>query len=272
MRAYSILPTRFEDDRHGCIERGAQAAGYELVHIRHTINPNSIRKEDILLTWTRFRGHKDATCQMFEKAGARPIICEEAYYRRVNDKKCFAMAIGQHAGCGFWQQGDWGRWNTFNIPLEPFSKIGKHILVTEQRGIGSPMTGSPPGFHENIYRKLKNVTDRPIVIRYHPKTRVNQGLAAAQPTLDEQLVGCWCVVTWNSAAGIHAVQKGIPAIFMAPYSVIDPVVGHDLSYINNPCRDENLRLQAFERLSWAMWNVEEIESGEAFSHLLRRQA
>jgi hypothetical protein len=195
--AYSVLPSRFEDNRHGAIERGCRAAGFKVIHgyPRTRITP-----DDILLTWTVFKGIKEKTARDFERAGGRVVVCEEAYFRQVNGEKNFALALGEHCGGGRWNCLDSERWDSFNIPLRPWRDPGTadHILVTEQRGIGSSAMGSPANWHEGVKRRLEDITKRPVIIRWHPKTRTNRSNAAQQPSAERQLENCHAVITWSS--------------------------------------------------------------------------
>ena len=206
--AYSILPDRFADDRHGTIERGLEAAGWRVKR-----GPGMPRgPEDLLVTWTVHRGHKERAARAFEAAGGRVLVCEEAYFREVNGERHFALALCDHNGAGRWPVGGPERWESFGIALEPWRRQGRHVLVREQRGIGSAKMMSPPLWHDDATRRLQALTGRPIVFRAHPKSRMYPETAATQPTLEAALRDCHAVVTWASAiaqckAGIRKSSK-----------------------------------------------------------------
>ncbi len=72
--AYSLLPKRFADGRHGAVLAGLKRAGYRIVH-----GPGAPKSpDDVLVTWTVHRGSKENAARAFEAAGGRTIVCEEA--------------------------------------------------------------------------------------------------------------------------------------------------------------------------------------------------
>ncbi len=266
--AYSILTDRFADGRHRAIEAGLEACGYRLE--RGEGSPGGA--DDLLVTWTVQRGHKEAAARRFEAAGGRVIVCEEAYFRRVGGDKHFALALHDHNGAGSWPAGGPERWQAFGIepkpwrPPSPRRRGTGHILVREPRGSGSERLASPPGGHLAMAERLKALTDRPVVIRWHPKSRAAPEKARAQPPLDEALEGCWAVVTWASAIAGQALVAGVPVFVEAPRHVLDGAVNRGVAAIDAPaCPD---RLPAFRRLAWAQWSMTEIENGRAFERLL----
>lgn len=260
--AFSILPNRFEDDRHGTLTRGLARAGYRIVFGGG--QPQDER--DVLITWTVHRGHKEAAARAFEAAGGRVIVAEEAYIRIVRDEKCFALALHDHNGAGRWPIGGPERWAGFGIEVKAWRESGRYIIVREQRSIGSSAMASPPRWHEAAMAKLRGLTKRPILLRYHPKSRAHRELAMQQPFLALQLADAHALVTWNSADAVAALLAGVPVFLCGPHSVVEGACDHDLSAIENPGLP--YRLPVFERLAWAQWRRSEIESGVAFEHLL----
>ena len=259
--AFSILPDRFADGRHSAIETGLKACGYTITRGAGPGGP-----DDVLVTWTVHRGFKEGAARKFEAAGGRVIVCEEAYFRRVLGEKHFALALHDHNGAGHWPEGGPGRWHGFGIELKPWRRDGHHILVREQRQIGSSAMASPPGWHDMMAKRLRGAIDCPVVIRWHPKSRAEPGKAQEQPTLKEALKDCWAVVTWASAIAGHALVAGVPVFVDAPHHVLDGAVERDVANIEAPAYPD--RLPAFRRLAWAQWSMAEIASGAAFERLL----
>ncbi len=261
--AYSILPTRFGDDRHGAIEEGLRRLGYRVV--RGTGPGKDDR--DVLVTWTVHKGYKFNTAHEFEEAGGRVIVCEEAHLKGlVRGEKLFSICLHDHNGAGSWTAREPGRWASFGIELKPWRESGEHILVREQRMIGSPLMASPPLWHERIMSQLKILTRRPVKLRYHPKSRMHPGRAAAQDSLDQQLRDCHALVTWAASDGTMALIAGVPVFAMAPHFFVRSACNLDLTQINHPAMPH--RLPAFERLAWAQWSLREISFGETFEVLL----
>jgi hypothetical protein len=113
--------------------------------------------------------------------------------------------------------------------------------------------------------ELRKHTDREIRIRPHPGNwkKLPQHPAVS---LAEDLKGAWACVIWASAAGLHALAKGIPVIRTAPHWIGAGAAGNDLAQIESPPMPD--RLPVFERMAAAQWSLSEIESGEPFRRLL----
>ncbi len=254
--AYSLLPDRFADDRQGAILAGLKRAGYRIVHgLGGPKSPN-----DVLVTWTLHRGCKENAARAFEAAGGRTIVCEEAYFRRVRGEKHFAIALGDHNGAGRWRIGGPERWESFGIGLKPWRKDGEHIIVREQRGIGSARMASPPLWHDQAIARLRQLTHRPIVLRRHPRN------APDQEPLETALANCWAVVTWASAIAAQALALGVPVFYEAPHIVCAGACRRGVEQIETPLKGD--RLPALERLAWAQWSMSEIACGDPFRTLL----
>ncbi len=259
--AYSILPDRFPDDRHGAIEAGLRRCGYRVV--RGPGPPKSDR--DVLLTWTVHKGHKENTARAFEAAGGRVVVCEEAHLKGlVRGEKLFTVVLHDHNGAGPWTVGGPERWASFGIELRPWRDAGQHIVVREQRGIGSRKMASPPNWHEAMAERLRRTTGRPVVIRRHPKIVAREGLGRIP--LEKALQDCHALVTWASSDGTRALIQGVPVFAMAPHFFVQSACNRDLANIETPAMPD--RLPAFERLAWAQWSLREIRSGKTFEVLL----
>jgi hypothetical protein len=70
------------------------------------------------------------------------------------------------------------------------------------------------------------------------------------------LEGVSVAVTWGSGAAIKALMMGVSVISEMP------------RWIGWQDNTEAGRLGMFRALAWAQWELHEIESGEAFAHLL----
>ena len=90
--AYSLLPDRFADGRHGTILRGLARRGYRIVH-----EPGTPRDgRDVLVTWTVHHGAKEDAARAFEAAGEawRPYRGAAAHllWGRLGDRRAEAAA------------------------------------------------------------------------------------------------------------------------------------------------------------------------------------
>lgn len=256
--AYSLLPDRFADNRHGAIEAGLEAAGWR---IKKGYGPPR-SPDDVLVTWTVHRGAKESAARAFEAAGGRVVVCEEAYFREIKGERHFAIALHDHNGAGHWRCGGPERWHSFGIEMQPWRRQGEHIVVREQRGIGSERMASPPFWHDHAIARLRALSKRTVMLRRHPK------IAPDQAPLAEALKGAHAVVTWASSIAAQALVLGVPVFYEAPRIVCAGACTRGVDRIETPAKPD--RLPALERLAWAQWSMCEIARGDPFRFLLVR--
>jgi hypothetical protein len=213
---------------------------------------------DVLLVWNR-HGLNQAYAERYERAGARVIVAENGFIG-VDDlgNQLYAVALNHHLGAGEWPVGPEDRWSRLNIRLKPWRGAGREIIVLPQRGIGPPGVAMPSGWIEDVVRRLKAVTDRPIRVRLHP------GKSRTDPWDDLQ--DAWAAVTWASGAGIKAIVHGVPVFHELPQWIGYPSAKFGVSQIEGPFLGD--RLPMLERLAFAQWTLAEIASGEPFRRLL----
>jgi hypothetical protein len=230
--------------------RGLQAAGYRLV--------NSLpdpKQGDVLVIWNRY-GHLHAEANRFERCGARAVIAENGYFGKSwRNGTWYALAVGHHAGAGKWRVGGPERWDSWGVDLKPWRQ-GKEPLILGQRGIGEPGIASPARWAEQTQKRIGGR------IRAHP------GNGAPQTPLLADLATASAVVTWASSAALIALAEGVPVFHEMPRWIGAHGSQPIASYPVAKCDDEE-RLNMFRRLAWAQWEVAEIESGAAFTHLLQ---
>ena len=274
--AYSLLPTRFEDGRHNAIEAGLRAVGWKVVH-HQTSTPN-LDSGDLCVTWNAY-GSSGAIADQVRKNGGTAIVAEEAYIRKIDGEKYFALALGGHNGAGTWETGGPERWAGWNIPIKPWAGDGDHIIVCGQRGFGYNVMAMPDDWPDKVHDELRAVTNRPLFYRAHPKRRRRMPTARYDKILnydkplDSQLYQAWACVVWSSSSGITALLQGVPVIYRAPHTVIESACSSDLTQIENvPSFDR--RRKALERMAWAQWSMVEIKRGDPFrfNGLERRRA
>ena len=255
------LPDRFGDERHLAMEEGLQRIGYKLVR---TSGPPEDER-DVRVTWTVHRGFKGGVARALEAAGGRVILYEEAHLKGlVRGEKLFTVCLHDHNGAGSWTVRGPERWASFGIELKPWRERGEHIIVREQRGIGSLKMRSPPNWHEDTAARLWAITGRPVRIRRHPKIVAREGLEDIP--LGDDLCDCHALVTWASSDGTLALIEGVPAVALAPNFFVESACERSLTNIETPSMPD--RLPAFERLAWAQWSLQEIKSGLAIDFLL----
>jgi hypothetical protein len=207
----------------------------------------------------------------FKAAGARVIVCEEGYTRRLVPQKHFALALDGHNGSGRWHPGGPERWDRLDLEIKPWRACGHHILVCSQRGMGSKLMRQSREWPQDVMGRLRKLTDRPIVHRPHPGKQYN-----ATVSLEDQLHNAWAVVIWASNCGIKALLEGVPVFYEAPHLVTAGACIRGIDQIEGPGTRAMIRsgvicdrLAAFRSMAWAQWTPDEIKRGEPFLHLLK---
>lgn len=236
---------------------GLRAVGYDVRD-----KPFEADEGDVLVIWNRYAEWHERACA-WEARGGTVLVAENAYLgldRR--DRRRYALACEGHNGSGFWPMGGPERWAALGIDLRPWREAGEHVLVCPNRSFGSPKMTMPSTWVDDVVRRLKRVTDRPIRVRPHP------GNTPPTVPLERDLDGAWCVVIWSSSVGCEALVAGIPVICEAPYWIAKAAACNDATKVESLVRGD--RLAAMQRLAWAQWHVDEIASGLAFEHLLQR--
>jgi hypothetical protein len=172
------------------------------------------------------------------------------------------------------------KWNqiqqVLGLQLQPWRQQGDHVLVCLQRDGGWSMKGTDmTAWTVNTVRRLRELTSRPIVIRAHPKHRIDlsvlsdltgvrQSLHGTDLTQD--LAGAWAAVFYNSSASVAAVLAGIPVFATDDDCVAWRMANPDLAQIENPCMPA--REQWLYDLSAAHWTDAESRSGAIYRHFL----
>ena len=137
---------------------------------------------------------------------------------------------------------------------------------------------------------VRRYSDRPIIIRPHPKNekrnigRINECILSKKikgvtisnnpspggnqggESLEKDLSNAHCVITYNSLSGVEAVEAGIPTFAMDDGSMVWPLAHKDLSQIENLNYDIDLQ-DWKNKIAYTMWNKEEVSSGKTWAHL-----
>ena len=172
------------------------------------------------------------------------------------------------------------KWNqiqqTLGLQLQPWRAQGDHVLVCLQRDGGWSMKGTDmTAWTVNTVRRLRELTSRPIVIRAHPKHRIDlsvlSGLGAVRQSLHgtdltQDLAGAWAAVFYNSSASVAAVLAGIPVFATDDDCVAWRMANPDLAQIEDPKMPA--REQWLYDLSAAHWTDAESRSGAIYRHFL----
>lgn len=176
------------------------------------------------------------------------------------------------------------RWDKLGIQLSPWKTDGDYIVICGQ----NDQSGAwPSGLKTETYiydtvQKIRQHTQREIVIRPHPRARFNtnkiqnhfSNISISIPQqytgtyddfdFDKVISKAWAVVSYNSNPGIEAIIKGIP-VFCDQSSLASPVGNLDLSMIETPLRPD--RKQWCYDIAYTEWTKDEIQQGLPWARL-----
>lgn len=251
MRATCLIKTS-PHYRREAFEKGLKRAGYTLTTSMVPAKPG-----DALVVWNRMRGSAEQACERWEQAGGVVIVAENGYLQKAHGEM-YALSLGQHNGAGKFPVGSEDRFSKLGFEVKPWRTGGREIVVCAQRGIGSRLMASPPGWAEQTAMKLRSLTKLPVRIRQHP------GLTACVP-LERDLEHAAACVIWSSGAGVRALVEGVPVFYAAPHWIC--------AWAAWPLREFGVppipfgRQWALNTAAWGQWHHEEIASGEPFVRL-----
>ena len=175
---------------------------------------------------------------------------------------------------------------TIGLDLKSMRNIGNHILLCLQRNGGWSMKGfDVQDWAIKTVEKIRQKTDRPIVIRSHPgdakaqlyldplnpqyKLRHLKNIVISKDGRDliTDLQNAWAVVVHNSSPAVAAGIEGYPVFLTDPdHSQAREIANLNLDDIETPKLDFDRQRWA-ERLSMFHWNFEELKSGECWAHM-----
>lgn len=221
-----------------------------------------------------FYGVAESTLRVFNqsvRAGSSWLYIDNQYFKtRLGKMYRVTWNALQHTGVG---ESDGKRLlKVFSgrVPsMRKWHTDGRHILITLQSELYfqllMPYTRSE--WLNKVVRTLRLYTDRPIIVREKPHP--SRPYAQTIP-FERHLIGCYAIVTLNSATAIEGIMRGIPCFVTDQHCAIVPSANTTLSEIEDP--------KFFDREAWLallaenQWSSKELENGEAINALSRRKA
>ena len=227
--------------------------------------------------WTGRMAPNRAVWQEFTAAGRPVIVLEVGQLMRGVTWKLGVNGVNARAEWGEGTESQ--RANKLSMRLQPWHQ-GDHVLIAMQRTDSEQWAGLPAAeqWLEHTVHRIREHTDRPIVVRPHPRQRLNpipgvqtQHPQALRGTYDEfdfrsSLGRAWAVVNENSGPGSQAIIDGVPA-FVGADSMALPVANTDFAFIEKPRMPE--RSAWLEQLCHTEWTLGEISNGLPLARLLK---
>jgi hypothetical protein len=162
------------------------------------------------------------------------------------------------------------------INLKSWRTNGDHVLVCLQRDGGWSMKGTDmTDWTRQTVQRLRSITNRPILIRPHPKHKIKLSELTNLPgvsesvngsTLQQDLTNAWAAVFCNSSSSVAAALAGVPVFADDDDCVAWTVANKDLSQIESPAMPD--RTQWLNDLSSAHWTDEESRRGAIYQRFV----
>lgn len=174
-------------------------------------------------------------------------------------------------------------WNNirrdYNMDLKPWRTSGNHILICLQRPMGWSMRGQNlMEWLDATFVKIRQHSDRPIVLRWHPGdwknfptsvdfSKFGVTMSSQDRHITQDLINCWALVCHNSTPSAVAPIEGIPAFITdnPGYSQGGDIANTDLGLIETPNMPD--REQWIRKLAQCHWSFEDLRSGRCWAHM-----
>lgn len=260
--------------RADAFRAGLTKLGYKI----EPLPPPHLTPDDVYVCWNLHAEH-ESIAKQYRAAGGKVLVAENGYVGVDSQgRQLYALARDAHNGAGKWPAGDGSRWAAqFDSVRETLAADrarmdawrkaagGSYVLICAQRGIGSSQMRSPEGWHHTVAAQVQAM-GLPYRVRLHPGALF--GDAKNQPPLEQELAGARCVLIWSSSSGVKALLHHIPVVYCAPYWICQGAAGWGVHAVKDAAFDADKARVAFERMAWAQWSVDEIQTGEPLALLL----
>ena len=249
---------------------------------------NEDKNSDVAVIWSvlwqgRMLGYQNIwnECQNKNK----PIVVLEVGGIKRNET--FKVGInGVNREADFANQNvDSDRWKKFNIELKPWTHAGEEIIICGQHHNSHQWRNNPKMYKwfEQQITEIRKYSDRPIVVRPHPRNHVNidttkfKNVNVIPPiknqntyddtNFNEILKNAWAVVNYSSNPAMQSVFNGVP-VFVSEASLSYDVGNSSLADINNPKMPD--RQNWASSLAYTEWTTEEIKQGLPWARIKKR--
>ena len=264
----------FDAFEHSCINNG------------HTIvSSNSSNDSDCDVIWSvlfhgRMARNKDIWTRN-TKLSKPTIVLEVGGIERGKTWKVGLNGINRDGHLGP-SDNDNNRARSMGLELSPWRLNGKYILLCGQHDQSLQWANMPSmkDWMHSIIQQIRKHTDRPILIRPHPRCKIrhiNQNYSNVHIQEPKQIKGTYddfdmgfnniyCTISYSSNPGIHSAINGVPT-FVSHSSLAYPV-GNDIDFIHNietPLMPD--RQQWLNDYAWTEYTVEEIAAGIPLNYL-----
>tara|TARA_Y100000992_G_scaffold223947_1_gene155821 strand:+ start:119 stop:991 length:873 start_codon:yes stop_codon:yes gene_type:complete len=240
---------------------------------------NSNEKCDVAVIWSvlwlgRMSKYKSIWDE-YQRQGKPVIVLEVGGILRNETWKIGINGVNREADFANDNVTD-NRWPKFKIKMKPWKQTGDKIIICGQHGSSHQWRNNPPMIQwlEQQITGVRQYTDKPIVIRPHPRNHVQINVGKFN---DVKIIGpkkdnntyddtnlkdifgdAWALINYSSNPAMQAIFNGIP-VFTSPASLSFDVSNNNIKNINSPEMPD--RKKWANKLSHTEWWIDEIKNG-----------
>ena len=182
----------------------------------------------------------------------------------------------------------------FNVKYEPWRESEENdpiVFVLQPKDNWSMNELDPIEWFNDVYKKLRPITDRKFIVRPHPNhvasivdkrgdlpddielQYLQKHFAGDEKkhyrfNFQDAITNCHAVVTHNSTASVDSCIRGIPTFVTSDLALCWPVANKDLSKIESPEYPD--RTQWVNDLGYKMWSIREIRDGTVYKRFKQK--
>jgi hypothetical protein len=182
----------------------------------------------------------------------------------------------------------------FKVKNEPWRKSNQEdpiLFILQPQDNWSMNELSPVDWFNDVYQKLRPITDRKFIVRPHPnhvatmldkrnefpddvefqytqKHFTGDEKSHYRFNFQEVIGNCHAVITHNSTASVDSCVRGIPTFCTSDLALCWPVANKDLNNIETPEYPD--RTQWLNDLGYKMWSIKEIRDGTVYKRFKQK--
>ena len=192
----------------------------------HVLEENSMTADAVLIwsvLWSGRMAANQAVYQHYRSLGRPVVVADIGTLQRGTTWKVAVNNINAQGYYGHQDQLDWDRPKKLGLALKTPANPKPHVIIAAQHSKSEQSAGIDFNqWARDQIQCLKNITDRPIHVRPHPRCRLDvTGLdvtvehpAKIPGTYDsfDMTLDCHAIVNYNSGPGIQAAISGVRPI------------------------------------------------------------
>ena len=265
---------------------GVRAIGDVAVEFRTPVVPNQSLDAGFVLGYTLENNFRRRIIDTLQQQGVPTVFVDSNvlhYARPEHEWHRYSLnSVYPDSGTYFFGELDPNKWSGYSawhgVELQPWRTSGNHVLIFCQRPRGWNMLGtSQESWIDSTITKIRQHTDRPIMIRMHPGdrdryttiTRIqrrygNSVSISNHANIKEALQNCWCAIGYNSTPNVVAAIEGVPVYVEDPvHSWAQDIAFASLSQLENPPLPD--RAAWVNKIANIHWSNDEVRSGQLWS-------